>query len=185
MKIELRPIQSDVSAMPRVVIHGIYTSPGHNFFGHHEREPDAHGIVAHESVELVAGKGIPGDRFFGWKDGYKGQVTFIDRQAVDIVREHSGNADLEPSAFRRNVVVSGVDLNKLVGKTFRLGTAVLEGTQKCAPCYWMDVACGKAGTEKVMFNRGGLRCRILESGALHLGEMDIEELHPEGNVTAR
>jgi MOSC domain-containing protein YiiM len=164
--------------MPRVVIHGIYTSPGHNFFGHHEREPSEHAIVAHESVELVAGKGIPGDRFFGWKDGYKGQVTFIDRQTVDVVREHAGDPGIEPSAFRRNVVISGVDLNALVGKTFRLGDALLEGTQKCAPCYWMDTACGRAGTEKVMFNRGGLRCRILESGLIRLGDMEIGEAEP-------
>lgn len=161
--------------MSRVVIHGIYTSPGHNYFGHHEREPDAHGVEAHESVELVAGKGIPGDRFFGWKDGYKGQVTFIDRQTIDVVREFTGDADIEPSAFRRNVVISGVDLNALVGKTFRLGEVLLEGTQKCAPCYWMDSACGKKGTEKAMFNRGGLRCRILESGRISLGEMEVEE----------
>ena len=166
--------------MPRVVIHGIYTSPGHNYFGHHEREPSEHGIVAHDSVELVAGKGIPGDRFFGWKEGYKGQVTFIDNQTVEVVREHAGNPDLEPSAFRRNVVISGVDLNALVGKTFRLGDVLLEGTQKCAPCYWMDKACGKGGTEKIMFNRGGLRCRILESGTIRLGEMEAGEAKTAG-----
>ena len=161
--------------MPCVVIHGIYTSPGHNYFGHHGQEPSTHGMVEHEAVELVAGKGIPGDRFFGWKDAYKGQVTFIERQTVDVVREHAGDPDIEPSAFRRNVVISGVDLNALVGKTFRLGDVLLEGTQKCAPCHWMDTACGKGGTEKVMFNRGGLRCRILESGRISLGEMEIQE----------
>ena len=167
--------------MTRVVIHGIYTSPGHNYFGHHEREPSRHGMEEHAAVELVAGKGIPGDRFFGWKDSYKGQVTFIDRQTIDVVREHTGDADLEASAFRRNVVISGVDLNGLIGKTFRLGGVLLEGTQKCAPCHWMDTACGKKGTEKVMFNRGGLRCRILESGRIELGEMEVEEAAVAGH----
>jgi MOSC domain-containing protein YiiM len=65
-----------------------------------------------------------------------------------------------------------------VGKTFRLGDALLEGTQKCAPCHWMDSACGKPGSEKVMFNRGGLRCRILETGRIRLGEMEIGEAEP-------
>jgi len=161
--------------MSRVVIHGIYTSPGHNFFGHHGRDPDTHGIEEHVAVELVAGKGIPGDRFFGWKKNYMGQVTFIDRAAIDVVRQHAEDPDLAPSAFRRNVVISGVDLNALVGKTFRLGNSVLEGTQKCAPCHWMDDACGKPGTEKVMFNRGGLRCRILGGGTIRLGEMEMVE----------
>ena len=150
--------------MSRVVIHGIYTSSGHNFFGHHGQEPGTHGIEEHESAELVAGKGIPGDRFFGWKDGYKGQV----------------NPDLESSAVRRNVVISGVNLTELVGKVFRIGGALLEGTQKCAPCHWMDDACGKPGTEKLMFNRGGLRCKILESGTIRLGEMELETLQESG-----
>jgi len=164
----------------RVVIHGIYTSPGHNYFGHHGQEPSAHGIVEHESVELVAGKGIPGDRFFGWKDAYKGQVTFIDRQTLDVVREYTGDPDLDASVFRRNVVISGADLNALVGKTFRLGDVLLQGTQKCAPCHWMDTACDKVKTEKIMFNRGGLRCRILESGKISLGEMDFGEVEAAG-----
>lgn len=166
--------------MSRVVIHDLYTSPGHNFFGHHDQEPGTSGVQEHDAVELVAGMGIPGDRFFGWKDDYKGQVTFIDRSTIDLVREHAQNADLDSSAFRRNVVISGVDLNALVGKVFRIGGAVLEGTQKCAPCYWMDEACGKAGTEKIMFNRGGLRCRILENGSLRKGEMELEELQVSG-----
>lgn len=166
--------------MSRVVIHGIYTSPGHNYFGHHGQDPGMHGHAEHEAAELVAGKGIPGDRFYGWKEDYKGQVTFIDRATIDIVREHAGNPGLESSAFRRNVVISGADLNALVGKVFRLGDAVLEGTQKCAPCYWMDEACGKKGTEKIMFNRGGLRCRILESGTIRKGSMELEELHATG-----
>ena len=159
--------------MPCAVIHGIYTSPGHNYFGHHDRTPGEHGIVEHDSVELVAGKGIPGDRFFDWKADYKGQLTLIDRGVIDDIRQHAENPDLPASAFRRNVVVSGIDLNRLVGRVFRLGDALLEGTQKCAPCYWMDQACGKAGTEKLMHDRGGLRCRILEGGTIRTGEAEF------------
>lgn len=159
--------------MTRVVIHGLYTSPGHNYFGHHGQVPDEHEVVEHDEVELVAGRGIPGDRFFDWKEDYKGQVTLIDHSVIDDIRQHAENPDLRPSAFRRNVVVSGVDLNGLVGRVFRLGDALLEGTQKCSPCYWMDEACGKAGTEKLMHDRGGLRCKILESGRIHLGETEF------------
>jgi hypothetical protein len=157
----------------RAVIHGIYTSPGHNYFGHHGRAPGQHGIVEHEEAQLVAGMGIPGDRFYGWKDDYKGQVTLIDRAVIDEIRQHAENPDLEPSIFRRNIVVSGIDLNRLVGRVFRLGAALLEGTQKCAPCHWMDEACGKSGAERLMHDRGGLRCRILEGGLVRLGVIDF------------
>ncbi|WP_193211502.1 MOSC domain-containing protein [Luteolibacter marinus] len=159
--------------MTRAVIHALYTSPGHNYFGHHGQPSGDHPVEEHDSVELVAGKGIPGDRFFGWKDDYKGQVTLIDREVIEAVREHAGNPDLPASAFRRNVVTSGIELNRLVGRAFRLGDTLLEGTQKCAPCYWMDEACGKPGTEKLMHDRGGLRCKILTGGRLGLGEVEF------------
>jgi hypothetical protein len=157
----------------RVVIHALYTSPGHNYFGHHEQPPGEHPTVAHESIELVAGMGVRGDRFFGWKDDYKGQLTLIDAAVVDDIRVHAGNPELDSAVFRRNVVTSGIDLNRLVGRVFRLGDVLLEGTQKCAPCYWMDRACGKPGTEKLMHDRGGLRCKILEGGTLRLGEVEF------------
>jgi MOSC domain-containing protein YiiM len=38
----------------------------------------------------------------------------------------------------------------------------------------MDQACGKAGTEKLMHDRGGLRCRILEGGTIRTGEVAFE-----------
>jgi len=155
-------------------IHQLFTSPGHNYFGHHEKPPGEHPIEEHPSVELVAGRGIPGDRFFDFKDDYKGQLTFIDLAVVEAIRDHAGNPDLPASAFRRNVVVSGIDLNALVGARFRLNGILLEGTQECSPCYWMDRACGKPGTEALMKGRGGLRCRILESGTLHPGPATLD-----------
>ncbi len=154
-------------------IHHLFTSPGHNYVGHHGKPPGGHPIEEHESIELVAGRGIRGDRFFDWKEDYKGQVTFIDLAVVDAVRGHAGNPALPASAFRRNVVVSGIDLNALVGRRFRLGGVLLEGSEECSPCYWMDEACGKPGTEELMKGRGGLRCRILESGSLRTGPVTV------------
>ncbi|MEM1083779.1 MAG: MOSC domain-containing protein [Verrucomicrobiota bacterium] len=154
-------------------IHHLFTSPGHNYFGHHEKPPGTHEIVAHQTIQLVAGRGIPGDRFFDWKDHYKGQITFLDQQVVDDIRAHAENPDLAASAFRRNVVIEGLDLNTLIGVAFRLNGILLEGTEECRPCYWMDQACGKPGTEDLMKGRGGLRCRILEDGELGLGEVEL------------
>lgn len=155
-------------------IHHLFTSTGHNYFGHHEKPPGEHPMEEHESIELLAGRGIPGDRFFDWKEDYKGQVTFIDLAVVDAIRDHAGDPSLPAAAFRRNIVVSGVDLNDLVGKRFTLNGILLEGTEECRPCYWMDRACGKAGTEDLMKGRGGLRCRILESGTLETGTARME-----------
>lgn len=159
-------------------IHHLFTSPGHNYFGHHEKPPGEHPIEEHESIELVAGRGIAGDRFFDWKDDYKGQLTLLDQAVVDAIRDHAGNPELPAAAFRRNVVVSGLDLNALIGERFLLNGILLEGTEECRPCYWMDRACGKSGTEDLMKGRGGLRCRILESGTLRTGPVTLETPTP-------
>jgi hypothetical protein len=161
--------------MPTVQLHHLFTSPGHNYFGHHGMPAGEHEIVEHESLELDAGRGIRGDRFFDWKDDYKGQITFIDRAVIDEIRRHAGNPELPASAFRRNVVVSGIDLNSLIGATFSIAGIRLEGTEECRPCHWMDEACGKPGTEEIMKGRGGLRCRILDSGVLKRGAAVLDQ----------
>ncbi|MBK1827086.1 MOSC domain-containing protein [Haloferula rosea] len=155
-------------------IHHLFTSPGHNYYGHHGKPAGTHPIESHERIELIAGRGIQGDRFFDWKDDYKGQITFIDVRIIEAVREHAGKSDLPAEAFRRNVVIEGLDLNTLIGRQFRIGGILLEGSEECRPCYWMDEACGKPGTEELMKGHGGLRCRILESGRLSCGPVEVE-----------
>lgn len=157
----------------KVHLHHLFTSPGHNYFGRHGQESGDHETVEHDFIELVAGRGIPGDRFFDWKDSYKGQITFIDQAVIDDIRRHAGNPELSAGVFRRTVVISGVDLNSLIGKTFVIGGIRLEGVEECRPCYWMDEACGKPGTEELMKGRGGLRCRILGGGTLKHGPAEL------------
>jgi hypothetical protein len=155
------------------LIRHLYLSPGHNYFGHHGQAAGTHEIEERYAIELVAGSGIREDRFFDFKPDYKGQITFFDQAIVDAVRKHADNPSLPSSAFRRNVILEGVDLNSLIGKTFRLGEVLLQGTEECRPCYWMDEACGKPGTEDLLKGHGGLRCRILEGGWLRKGEVEV------------
>lgn len=159
------------------VIHHLYTSPGHNYVGHHGQEPGEHLIEEHDSLDLVAGKGITGDRYFGWKEDYKGQITFFDQAVAQVVRDEIGQAELPTSTFRRNVIIEGVDLNSLIGKTFTLGGASFKGVEECSPCYWMDYATqSKKSVKEILKNRGGLRCRILTDATLTKGECAIETI---------
>ena len=50
----------------------LFISPGHNFFGHHGQPAGEHPIVAVGQIECVAGRGIRGDRFFGYEPDYQG-----------------------------------------------------------------------------------------------------------------
>ena len=60
-------------------IEQIFISPGHNYFGHHGQPPDDFPLVETTQIECVAGHGIRGDRFFDYRDDYKGQITFFRR----------------------------------------------------------------------------------------------------------
>jgi hypothetical protein len=143
----------------------IYLSAEHNYFGHHGKPSGRAPVDEVDEAELVAGKGIRGDRFFGWKEDYKGQITFFSLEVHDDLCRTLGVTGVPPSVFRRNVIVSGVDLNALIGQEFELQGIRFAGVCECSPCYWMDEAF-HAGAEAALKGRGGLRARILTSGIL-------------------
>ncbi len=60
-----------------------------------------------ERINCVAGRGIEGDRFFDYKPDYKGQITLFDWAVYERVRDEIVKGELDPKAFRRNVVVAG------------------------------------------------------------------------------
>jgi len=157
------------SKIQPVRIHAIYLSQGHNFRGRHGMDPDHHPVEDREAVECVAGRGLVGDRYFDYKENFKGQITFFSKEVFDDVCRTLGLEDRSPSSLRRNVLIEGVDLNLLIGKRFEIQDVRFEGTQECAPCYWMDKALGN-GAEVSLTGRGGLRARILSDGVLRRGD---------------
>jgi MOSC domain-containing protein YiiM len=151
--------------MPMVEICHLYISAGHNFFGHHGREADNYPAIEVPSVECIAGHGIRGDRFFDYRDDYKGQITFFSLEVFDELcgAFHLRNCSL--ALLRRNVIVCDADLNSLIDQKFELQGMQFLGTGECKPCYWMDQAVAP-GTEEFLKGRGGLRARILTDGRL-------------------
>ena len=151
-----------------VVIHGIYISPGHSFYWREPGSPADYEMQSLSQAECVAGKGLRGDRFFDFKQDFKGQVTFFSAEVLEAVRDHVGGEHCPPWATRRNILLSGFDLNRLIGCSFSIGEVMFEGSEECAPCDWMDHAIGH-GAREFLRGQGGLRARILESGTLLAG----------------
>lgn len=143
----------------------IFISPGHNYFGHHGKPAGQHPIVEVNEVECVAGHGLRGDRFFDYREDYKGQITLFAAEVFAQMCASLGLTAASPASLRRNLVVSGGDLNELIGTEFELQGVRLAATEECRPCYWMDTALAP-GAEEWLKQRGGLRCRILTSGWL-------------------
>jgi MOSC domain-containing protein YiiM len=143
----------------------LFISPGHNFYGHHEKPPGAHPSVAVEQVDCVAGRGLRGDRFFDYQENYKGQITFFAMEVFDALRQALNLPEAQPQATRRNAFTRGADLNALIGCEFEIQGVRFAGTCECSPCVWMNSALGP-GAEDWLKGRGGLRARILTDGIL-------------------
>jgi MOSC domain-containing protein YiiM len=150
----------------------MFISPGHNYFGHHGRPPDDYPLVEVREIECVAGHGIRGDRFYDYKANYKGQITFFSQEVFDGLRAAFPFAEKTAGALRRNVVVSGANLNALIGEEFELQGVRFLGTAHCRPCYWLDHAFAP-GAEAWLKGNGGLRAQILTSGTLAVGAAEL------------
>jgi MOSC domain-containing protein YiiM len=148
-----------------IVVRHLFISPDHNFFGHHGQEAGKSPLCEVREIECVAGRGVRGDRFFDYKENYKGQITFFSSEVFDEVCRSLDASEKSPGAARRNVVTKGIDLNSLVGQRFTIQGVEFEGVCECKPCYWMDQAIAP-GAEEALQGRGGLRARILTDGVL-------------------
>ncbi|MEP6671297.1 MAG: MOSC domain-containing protein [Chthoniobacter sp.] len=153
---------------PAITIQHLFISPGHNFVGHHGRPPGDNLMIEVREIHCLAGRGLEGDRYLDYKPDYKGQITFFRGEIYDELCALLAVWDKPPSAFRRNVITRGVNLNALIGREFTIQGVRFLGTVECSPCYWQDTAFAP-GTEQALKGRGGLRAKILTDGVLRVG----------------
>ncbi len=131
---------------------------------------------AQDQIELIPGRGIVGDRynldvqhgFYSEKPEDGRQVTLFEAEALsDILRDY--RIELSPAEHRRNITTSGVALNHLVGRRFRVGACLLEATRLSIPCRHIEEILDKPVFDP-MVHRSGLNCRILEGGTVCAGD---------------
>ncbi|MBZ2168744.1 MOSC domain-containing protein [Marinobacter sp. F4216] len=119
-------------------------------------------------VAVTPGKGLEGDRFKG-RETSKRQVTLIQQEHLHAIASCLQREAIPPEVFRRNIVVSGLNLLALKGKRFRVGSVVLEYTGLCHPCSKMETALGPGGYN-AMRGHGGITARVVEGGELAIGD---------------
>jgi MOSC domain-containing protein YiiM len=129
-------------------------------------------IRRRETVDAVAGRGLRGDRYFTERTTDAGNdVTLIERETIEAIRRES-DIDLAPGEHRRNLETSGVALNHLVEKRFRVGEAVCRGVELCEPCSYLQKMT-EQGVLRALLHRGGLRAEIVETGAIRAGDVVV------------
>jgi len=91
-----------------------------------------------------------------------------------IIREIEENdlekGFLESLDFLRNIITKNIELNNLIGKKLTIGKTELEGIDLCRPCKNLQETLGHDNIIKEFLRKGGLRCKILVSGKIKLGD---------------
>jgi MOSC domain-containing protein YiiM len=124
-----------------------------------------------ERTTALAGIGLADDRL-----GRRGEAELSTRQVTLIQHEHLAviarlaqvNA-VDAVALRRNLVVSGINLLALKNARVRVGEALLELVGPCQPCSRMEEAIGPGG-DAAMRGHGGMTARVIEGGAIGVGD---------------
>tara|TARA_B100000085_G_scaffold69573_1_gene62262 strand:+ start:90 stop:533 length:444 start_codon:yes stop_codon:yes gene_type:complete len=126
-------------------------------------------IEKKETIEVVASKGIVGDRYFHDFNGDREQITLIESENIDYYN-NTFSTKFTYLEFRRNIVTKNIKLNDLVGKTIQVGEIKLKVNDLCRPCKDLQQRLGKSNIIKEFLRRGGLRCEILSSGNINIGD---------------
>lgn len=134
-----------------------------------------------DRVELRAGLGIVGDRYFAARAHVHASVTVIGLEGLEDVGR-SLDVEVDPVATRRNVFLRGADVEMLRGEPFSLqvpgSAAVLfRGYRLANPCAWMDHEVAP-GAFRAMRGRGGVRCDPESDGVLTLGPAVLRTVRP-------
>ena len=124
------------------------------------------------SIKVFANKGIVGDRHYKeFNDPYC-QLTLIESENIDYYNSKYG-LNFSYLEFRRNIITKGIQLNDLVGKKFLIGKVKVEGIDLCRPCRHLSETLNQNNIIKEFIRRGGLRCQILTSSKIEVGDKII------------
>ena len=132
--------------------------------------------ITNSMIELVAGAGIVGDRYYNHDGTFskeqaikpKQEITFIESEQINRFNLENSCA-LNHADLRRNIITEGVPLNDLVGKEFQFGLQRFKGIELCEPCAYLAKTV-EAKLLPAMIGNGGLRAQILNDGELNIND---------------
>lgn len=129
-------------------------------------------VLVVDQAEAVVGLGLVGDHRMKKTPGSARQLTLISHEYIEAICRHTGHSSIDPRLLRRNLVISGMNMNLLRYQRLQIGEVILETNALCHPCSRMDEALGAGGTA-AMFGYGGLCAKVIQGGVMRLGEAVI------------
>ena len=128
-------------------------------------------------ANAVAGTGLEGDRAGGYS-GSKRQVTLIQSEYLAVVQSFLPAVDVTPANLRRNLVISGINLNALVKQVVVIGDVQMEITGLCHPCKKLEQQLG-LGVFNALRGHGGLTAKILSSLGIEIPPSSMKSFSHE------
>ena len=95
--------------------------------------------------------------------------SLIEAENIDEYNIKFG-LDIPYINFRRNIVTKGIQLNDLIGKKLKVGNVELKGIELCRPCRHLTEMLDQKNILKEFMRKGGLRCQILSSSKINIGD---------------
>jgi MOSC domain-containing protein YiiM len=124
-----------------------------------------------DRARALSGVGLEGDRY-ATRTGHWSPMrrsgdglTLIEAEVVDTLAARGIPRD----GTRRNVVTRGIDLDALLGRTFRIGEVTFRTMRRCEPCSYLDGLLGTSVLDDLV-HRGGIRVEVLSDGWIGVGD---------------
>ena len=121
-------------------------------------------------VEALKGEGLLNDRKFRETNQKERQITLIEIENINYFN-NKYKINIPPVNFRRNIITENVKLNDLVGEEFFVGKVKLKAHDLCKPCKYLQDKLNQNNFIKEFLHKGGLRCEILTSGKIGVGDI--------------
>ena len=118
---------------------------------------------------LEKDKGIVNDRYYNHYKNKKEQVTLINLEEIEAFNNNI-KRNIDYKDFRRNIIISGINLNQYINKKIIIQSAVLKIHELCQPCNYLQKKLGISNLVKILVNKSGVRAEIISSGFISVGD---------------
>lgn len=133
-------------------------------------------MIEVNQTNAIVGLGLEGDHRCEKTPGSARQVTLISQEYIQQLAAKINLEKINPALLRRNLLISGMDMDLLRFQQLKIGDAIFETSALCHPCSRIDKALGQGATQAMM-GLGGLCAKILQGGIIRVGDK-VELLVP-------
>jgi MOSC domain-containing protein YiiM len=129
-----------------------------------------------DRITAITGQGLGSDRYAQQQGYYHSvdacEVTLITQADIERASRRASapiRQALAAGGHRRNLVITGLNVERLAGSSFAIGEAVFRYRKPRPPCAYLDRVSGK-GMCKALGKHSGACIEVVSGGLLSVGD---------------